>query len=228
MPASSGLFTSTLDFSTVISDESGVNESSITVTCNDEAVTDYTYDAATGKLSFTRTGLTDGQTCRVVVKAKDNKGNDSTSFVNKTYTVDLSDDAAGPAVSNVTPASASRLPVQIPSPRIGFRLTDLKSGVDTGSIQVTLAGRTISDVCCDEDTGLVLCPADFLLADGTSEAVITIDAADKAGNAMETYQDTVAVALIPQPADPENYSVSVIPDTQGNAYSSMIFPGCRR
>lgn len=153
MPASSGLFTSTLDFSTVISDESGVNESSITVTCNDEAVTDYTYDAATGKLSFTRTGLTDGQTCRVVVKAKDNKGNDSTSFVNKTYTVDLSDDAAGPAVSNVTPASASRLPVQIPSPRIGFRLTDLKSGVDTGSIQVTLAGRTISDVCCDEDTG---------------------------------------------------------------------------
>lgn len=54
--------------------------------------------------------------------------------------------------------------------------------------------------------------------------MITIDAADKAGNAMETYQDTVAVALIPQPADPENYSVSVIPDTQGNAYSSMIFP----
>lgn len=224
MPASSGLFTSTLDFSTVISDESGVNESSITVTCNDEAVTDYTYDAATGKLSFTRTGLTDGQTCRVVVKAKDNKGNDSTSFVNKTYTVDLSDDAAGPAVSNVTPASASRLPVQIPSPRIGFRLTDLKSGVDTGSIQVTLAGRTISDVCCDEDTGWCYAQPDFLLADGTSEAVITIDAADKAGNAMETYQDTVAVALIPQPADPENYSVSVIPDTQGNAYSSMIFP----
>ena len=46
MPASSGLFTSTLDFSTVISDESGVNESSITVTCNDEAVTCLLYTSS--------------------------------------------------------------------------------------------------------------------------------------------------------------------------------------
>ena len=41
---------------------------------------------------------------------------------------------------------------------------------------------------------------------------------------METYRDTVAVALIAQPENPENYSISVIPDTQGNTYSSMIFP----
>ncbi len=120
-PSGSGLFSNRLDFSTVISDESGVKAETITVTVNDEPVTDYTYDAQTGKLSFTKTDLADGQTYRVVVKAKDNKGNDSTSFVNKTYNVDLSDDTAGPVVSNVTPVSSSKLPVQIPSPASASR-----------------------------------------------------------------------------------------------------------
>lgn len=223
-PSGSGLFSNRLDFSTVISDESGVKAETITVTVNDEPVTDYTYDAQTGKLSFTKTDLADGQTYRVVVKAKDNKGNDSTSFVNKTYNVDLSDDTAGPVVSNVTPVSSSKLPVQIPSPRIGFKISDLKSGVDAASIEVTLNGQSISDVYCDEATGWCYAQPGFLLPSGTTSAEITIDAADKAGNAMETYRDTVAVALIAQPENPENYSISVIPDTQGNTYSSMIFP----
>ena len=53
-PSGSGLFSNRLDFSTVISDESGVKAETITVTVNDEPVTDYTYDAQTGKLSFTK------------------------------------------------------------------------------------------------------------------------------------------------------------------------------
>lgn len=221
-PEGTGLFKTQLDFSTTVKDDSGVKAETITATVNDEPV-EYNYDESTGKITFTKSDLKDGESYRVVVKAQDNRGNESTSYVDKTYTVDLSNDEEGPVVSNVTPESGCKLPVQIPSPRIGFKLSDAKSGVDTSSIKVTLDGKSVSDVYCDEATGWAYAQPDFKLADGTTSAEITIDANDKKGN-KTSYKDTVSVLLIAQPKDENNYSISVIPDTQGNAYSSMIFP----
>lgn len=222
-PDSTGLFKTELDFSTVVTDESGVKAETISATVNGEPV-EYSYDEATGKITFKKSDLRDGESYRVVVKAQDNRGNESTSYVDRTYTVDLSNDEEGPAISNVTPASGCKLPVQVPSPRIGFKLSDAKSGVDASSIKVTLDGKPVSDIYYDEATGWAYAQPDFKLADGTVSAEVTVDATDKNGNKMETYKDNVSVSLISQPKDADNYSISVIPDTQGNAYSSMIFP----
>lgn len=222
-PDGTGLFKTELDFSTIVTDASGVKAETISATVNGEPV-EYNYDAATGKITFKKPDLKDGESYRVAVKAQDNRGNESTSYVDKTYTVDLSNDEEGPVISNVTPESGSKLPVQVPSPRIGFKIKDAKSGIDVSSIKVTLDGKAVSDVYCDEATGWCYAQPDFKLADGTSSAEIAIDANDKNGNKMDTYKDTVSVSLIAQPKDADNYSISVIPDTQGNAYSSMIFP----
>lgn len=223
-PSGGGLYSDTLEFSTVISDASGVDADSVSVTVNDEAVTDYRFDQTTGQLSFIRSGLENGQSYRVIVKAKDVHGNESVPYVDETYTVDLSPDTEAPRLSNVTPSSESQASVKIPSPRIGFRLQDPKSGVNTNSLKVTLDGREIRNVYLDEETGWGYAQPDFELDEGTVSAELTIDVSDNDGNAMETYRDTVSVSLIPQPADPENYDITVIPDTQGNAYSDMIYP----
>lgn len=223
-PAGGGLYTDSLNFSTVISDTSGVAADSISVTVNDQPVTDYQFDSATGHLAFTKSGLENGQSYRVVVKAKDTRGNESVPYIDETYTVDLSPDTQAPQISHVTPSSGSQAAVKIPSPRIGFEIQDMKSGVDPDSLKVTLDGREIEHVYLDEETGWAYAQPDFKLKEGTSSAEITVDASDRDGNRMETYKDTVDVSLISQPEDPENYNITVIPDSQGNAYSDMIYP----
>ncbi len=40
---------------------------------------------------------------------------------------------------------------------------------------------------------------------------------------MTKYTDTIQINPIQQPADPNNFKVTVIPDTQGNAYAERIF-----
>ncbi|HEX3039050.1 MAG TPA: metallophosphoesterase [Caproiciproducens sp.] len=40
---------------------------------------------------------------------------------------------------------------------------------------------------------------------------------------MKSYTDTLRIAPISQPSDPNNYKITVIPDTQGNTYSDRIF-----
>ena len=67
----------------------------------------------------------------------------------------------------------------------------------------------------DEETGWAYAQPDFKLKEGTSSAEITVDASDRDGNRMETYKDTVDVSLISQPEDPENYNITVIPDSPG-------------
>ena len=107
-PAGGGLYTDSLNFSTVISDTSGVAADSISVTVNDQPVTDYQFDSATGHLAFTKSGLENGQSYRVVVKAKDTRGNESVPYIDETYTVDLSPDTQAPQISHVTPSSGSQ------------------------------------------------------------------------------------------------------------------------
>ena len=218
-PEGGGYYQDSMEFSTWISDSgSGVDASSITVTVNGIAKTDYTYDAQTGKLSFGLSGLEDGQSYRVIVKAKDNQGNESVPYIDNTYTVDLTPDTEGPTVHDVTPIGS--VTVRIPQPRISFCMEDAKSGVDPQSIRVTLNGQE-APVYYDEETGDgYALPAEKLQK---GSYVLTIDGKDVDGNAMATYTDTITIDPIAQPEDPENFKVSIIPDTQGNTYSDRIY-----
>jgi len=54
--------------------------------------------------------------------------------VDNTYQIDLKPDAEPPVITDVTPNHY--VPVQISRPRVGFNLSDIKSGVDPDSIQV--------------------------------------------------------------------------------------------
>jgi exopolysaccharide biosynthesis protein/predicted phosphodiesterase len=218
-PAAGGIYQDHFTFTTTVADAANtVDASTIAVTVNGEATDAYTFDAATGKLTLEQTGLTDGQTVRITVKARDTKGNESVPYVDQTYTVDLAEDTAAPVLSDVTPTQAAT--VRIPSPRIGFRLTDDKTGVDPDSISVTLDGKAV-DAYYDAATGWAYAQPTFTLDAGTY--ALTINAADKAGNAIAAYSDTLTLDPISQPADADNYAVSVVPDTQGNAYTQKIY-----
>ncbi len=219
VPAAGGIYKTSFDFSTVIADAANkVDPGAVTVTVNGEPFTDFTFDRDSGLLKFTESGLTDGETLRVIVKAKDTLGNDSVPYIDNTYTIDLSEDKEAPVISKVTPTNSSV--VRIPSPRIGFQLQDAKIGVDPSSIAVELDGKKIK-AYYDSDSGWGYAQPDFTLNSGSYP--LTIDVSDKVGNAMTTYTDTLNLNPIPQPADPDNFSVSIMPDSQGNAYSSEIY-----
>lgn len=218
-PNAGGYYRDELNFSTTVTDTgSGVDPSSISVSVNGNPVTDYRFDALTGKLSFSRAGLQNGSKYRVIVKASDRKGNAAVPYIDNTYAVDLTPDREGPVISQVTPLKD--VTVQIPRPRITFNLLDQKSSVNSASISVKLGGKNCP-VYYDAKTGwgYALPTEDFTAGDYS----LTIDAKDTVGNAMTQYTDTIEIKPILQPKDPNNFKVTVIPDTQGNAYSDRIF-----
>lgn len=210
----------TLDFSTVIKDNiSGVDPDTIKVYVNDEEYTGTkTYDNVTGKLSFKLSNLADQGTYKIVVKAKDIAGNESTKNVNKTYTVDLQPDTEIPVIKDVTPSQ--KCTVHIPSPRITFNLTDTKSGIDPETLKVNINNRDITDVYYDADIGWGYAQMDWELSKGSYDVNIIVK--DNADNEL-VYNDTIKVDPVKQPEDPDNFKVDVIPDTQGNTYSERIF-----
>ncbi|BFT73714.1 S-layer homology domain-containing protein [Paenibacillus sp. P36] len=219
-PSSDGLFSSTLDFSTTITDSlSGVDENRITVKINDVDYKDYTYDKATGRLSFKLENLTQGD-YRVFVDAYDKAltPNESVPYIDKTYHVDLTPDEEAPTMTDVTPTKDVK--VKIPTPRVTFKLLDSKSQVDPESISVRMNNIELP-VYYDADTGWGYAEPTSDLANG--EYALRINARDKAGNAMATYKDQLTLASIPQPQDGDNFKISLIPDTQGNAFTDKLF-----
>lgn len=219
-PSSDGLFSNTLDFSTTITDSlSGVDENKITVKINDVDYKDYTYDKATGRLSFKLENLTQGD-YRVFVDAYDKAltPNESVPYIDKTYHVDLTPDEEAPTMTDVTPTKDVK--VKIPTPRVTFKLLDSKSQVDPASISVRMNNIELP-AYYDADTGWGYAEPTSDLANG--EYALRINARDKAGNAMPTYKDQLSLASIPQPQDGDNFKISLIPDTQGNAFTDKLF-----
>ncbi|MGG6313770.1 phosphodiester glycosidase family protein [Paenibacillus macerans] len=216
-PASNNVYSGTLDFSTAITDKlSGVDADRITVQVNG-ADQNYTFDANTGRLGFKLENLSEGD-YNVFVEAYDLESNPSVPWIDKTYHVDLSPDTVAPTLSNVTPTSD--VTVKIPAPRITFNLQDEKTKVEAKDISVKLNGTTLP-VYYDESTGWGYAEPERELPNGSY--LLAIDAKDRAGNAMQTYTDQLDVASVAQPADRQNFSISVVPDTQGNAFTERIF-----
>ncbi|TCM99098.1 calcineurin-like phosphoesterase family protein [Paenibacillus sp. BK033] len=217
LPSSDGWFDSTLDFSTTITDNlSGVKEDSIIVKVNDAPQT-YTYDKDTGRLSFKLENLVQGD-YRVYVEAKDGAGNQSVPWIDKTYHVDLTPDEEAPTMTDVTPTKDVK--VKIPTPRVTFKLLDSKSQVDPASISVRMNDIELP-VYYDANTGWGYAEPASNLANG--DYTLSINARDNAGNAMPTYKDELTLEAVAQPADGHNFSISVIPDTQGNAFTQKLF-----
>lgn len=219
-PSSNGLFSDTLDFSTTITDSlSGVDENKITVKINDVDYKDYTYDKVTGRLSFKLENLTQGD-YKVFVDAYDKAltPNESVPYIDKTYHVDLTPDEEAPTITDVTPTKDVK--VKIPTPRVTFKLLDSKSQVDPESISVRMNNIELP-VYYDANTGWGYAEPTSDLANG--EYALIINARDKAGNAMPTYKDQLSLASIQQPQDGDNFKISLIPDTQGNAFTDKLF-----
>lgn len=216
-PSANNLYSSTLDFSAVITDKlSGVDADRITVKVNG-VNQNYTFDPNTGRLGFKLENLSEGD-YNVFVEAYDLVSNQSVPWIDKTYHVDLSPDTVAPTISDVSPTS--KVTVKIPVPRITFNIQDEKTKVAAVDIVVKL-NDTLLPVYYDEKTGWGYAEPESELPDGSYH--LTIDAKDRAGNAMQSYTDQLTIASISQPADHQNFNISVIPDTQGNAFTERIF-----
>ena len=217
LPKSADIYEDSIDFSTVATDEiSGVDKDSILIKVNNVDKSDYTYDEANGKLSFSLQNLEDGD-YTIYVEAYDKAGNLSVPWIDKTYHIDTSPDTEAPVLTDVTPTSD--VTVKIPTPRITFKLKDVRSTIAVENISVQLDGKELT-VYYDESTGWGYAEPDTNLLSGNH--VITINASDPAGNPVN-YSDTIVVAPITQPIDSHNFSISIIPDTQGNTYTERIF-----
>ncbi len=219
-PAAGNVYSDTLNFSATVKDaKSAVDPDSIEVQVNGDPVNDFAYEPASGKLSFSRNNLQDGQDYTVTVSASDVLENTANPSLSVTYHIDTAPDNEAPVISRVTPRQ-SIYPIQILRPRINFRLQDDKNTVDASSVKVMLNEENLP-VYFDAETGYAYAQPDFDLFAGTS--TFTIAASDIVGNAMTPYNGSFTVDPIEQPADPNNYTVTVIPDTQGNAFSNSIY-----
>ncbi|MFC0523447.1 cell wall-binding repeat-containing protein [Pontibacillus salicampi] len=216
-PSKNTVYTDTFEVSATIKDNlSGVDASTIKASVDGEKVS-HQYDASSGKVSIQLDNLSEGKHI-IKIEAKDNDGNMSVPSLEKTITVDLSEDTTPPSIQDVTPTETVN--VQSNTPRVSFQLEDVQSGVKQDDIQVMIDDRKLK-VHYDDATGHGYALGASPFKDG--EHTLQILAKDTAGNEMEKIERTITIQSIQQPEDPNNFKVSVIPDTQGNRYADEIF-----
>ncbi|UOY91135.1 phosphodiester glycosidase family protein [Ectobacillus sp. JY-23] len=216
-PEKSAVYSQDVEFSAVLRDDkTGVDASSIQMMVDGAKVTP-AYDAATGKVSYSLKGLTEG-THTVTVEARDFAGNVAVPALTKTIQVDLSEDTEKPVITSVTPTATAR--EKTATPRITFKLTDEKSGIDASSIRVAIDGK-IHPVTYDEQTGWGYTFAQEALPNGSY--TFTVQAKDKKGNALEPLQRTFQVEALPQPKRKDRFNITLIPDTHVSEFAKPIF-----
>ncbi|MCD7034519.1 phosphodiester glycosidase family protein [Metabacillus sp. GX 13764] len=216
-PESNTIYSDKLDFAATVKDEgSGVDPSTIKVTFNNKEQ-DFNYDKDTGKITGTVTGLAEG-TYPLSITASDKKGNQALPPVSKNIKVDLTEDTEAPTVTNVTPTPTAA--EQTAVPRITFRARDPKSGLEQKDIAVSIDGKQ-AETYYDAATGWAYAVPAEKLADGKHS--YTIDAKDRAGNSIETIKTDFTIKSLPAPKDPNNFKISMIPDTHGMIYQKPIF-----
>ncbi|MGL5378446.1 phosphodiester glycosidase family protein [Clostridium sp.] len=216
-PYKDNVYKENIEFSTIISDDkSGVNSETIEMKVNGDIV-NHNYDHTTNMISYRLGNLKEGE-YRVEVTAKDFEGNLSVPGIDKTYTIDLSEDNEGPVISEVTPTGNAIEKSDMP--RIAFKIEDDKSEVLEKDVKVTLDGKNIP-VDFDEDKGYGYSVPDKKIKDGKHK--LEIEAKDSKGNCMEAYTSEFTINKIKQPQDKNNFNITLIPDTQGFTYSKLLF-----
>ncbi|UOQ44265.1 cell wall-binding repeat-containing protein [Halobacillus salinarum] len=216
-PSASTVYKDSFEVSATLTDNlSGVNQDSIQAWVDGEK-TDYEYDASTGKISLQVKNLAEGEHT-VKVEAEDEEGNLSVPSLERTFTVDLSEDTTPPVIDDVAPVEGVN--VQSRTPRVSFKGKDSQSGVKEEDIHVMMGDQKL-DVYYDEATGDGYALGSQPFKDGQHH--LTITAKDEAGNEMEKVDRTITIESLKQPDDPDHFQVSVIPDTQGNRFSDEVY-----
>lgn len=191
-------------FSTKVVDmQTGVDPHSIKVKVNNKQV-DFTYDSENQEITYSFQRLKAGY-YHVYAEARDHAGNLSIPCVNQTYRIDLSPDLDPPLLSQITPVETVVERTQ--TPRITFHLSDQKSGVDPGTIEVLLNEEGL-EVYFDADTGWGYALPIRKLENGTH--ILEITAKDYAGNQIAQLRKFQIQAL-PEPIGKQE--ILIIPDT---------------
>lgn len=216
-PENDVVFKDAFQFSTFVSDNmSGVDAQSIHMSVNGELV-NHRYSHDLNKISYDFKQMREG-TYHIIVEASDCAGNKSVPFLEKAITVDLSPDQDKPVLSKVTPNQTA---VEYTStPRVTFHLIDDKSGVEEESI-IVMINDIKQNVVYDSHTGWGYAISSQHLSEG--KHLLTIKAADRAGNKCAPFTQTFTVKNIRHPNNIKAFSVSVIPDTHSEQYSQLAF-----
>ncbi|MFD0869953.1 SpoIID/LytB domain-containing protein [Paenibacillus residui] len=185
----------------------GVDRGSIVMRL-DGTVVAHEFDEAGGRVSYTPVeALKDGEH-RVVIEAADLAGNPAVPNADWTFSIDTAPDREAPTVSVISPMDGIR--TRTDQPRIAVKLTDDKSGIDSGSITLELDGTAVPHRY-DEASSTVYYTVPDKLQQGTTHRV-RLSAADMSGNRAEQEWSFTIGRLPGQPNDPNRFQISVIGD----------------
>ncbi|MBM3240523.1 hypothetical protein FJZ31_29925 [Candidatus Poribacteria bacterium] len=191
-----------------ISDGIGSGVQAITMMLLDFVpVTGFSYDAATGRLTYTPSALLEGQHF-VSVTVSDRAGNGANASFN--FYIDVT----GPAISSFSPGDGEAIGNRTPT--ISAVVSD-NYGVDASSVEMLLDGSSVGSY---EPTGVIqyVVPSD--LADGFH--TVRVQAMDIAGNGnvgaatfligdvTDTVSPSIAVAYPPPGSDVNSTSFYII------------------
>lgn len=197
----------------IIDEDSGVHAESIVMKVNDQEV-DFSYCEQTNELTYDLQQLTHGLV-HIYVEAKDNAGNLSVPWIDRSLQVDLTPDIEPPVITQVTPTETAV--EYTDTPRITFHLVDQKSGVEAKDIVVKI-NEVEQPVFYDEKIGWGYAVSEQSLKEGEHE--LFIQAQDRSGNLMDPLERTFTVQPLPPPKG-ERFSISILPDTHRYNYGKL-------
>ncbi|MFD9628193.1 phosphodiester glycosidase family protein [Peribacillus muralis] len=200
----------------VTDDISGVDANSITLSVDGQKI-HHTYDEASGRISASLNEVAEGMHV-ISMAATDKAGNVAIPKVERTFTVDLSEDTEKPVLSEVTPTETAIEKTN--TPRIAFKLVDKKSGIDAKDIEVKVDEKAL-DVEYDENTGWGYALVSAAIPNGIHN--FTIRAKDRSENKLDTLKRSFTIDAIRQPKNKNQYNISIIPDTHTSEYGRQAF-----
>ncbi|MFD2613908.1 phosphodiester glycosidase family protein [Paenibacillus gansuensis] len=176
------------------------------------------YDEASGKISYTATGLAQGAHT-LVINAKDKAGNAANPNVTQNFTVSFQADQTPPTISGLLPINGNVL--KTPMPKLTAIIKDAQAGVDPKDIQFMIDGTAHTPTYYDAAKGW----AYYLLEEplGNGSHTMTVQAKDKAGNQGAEQTVSFTTAPIQGPKNPDEFVFSVTSDSHATSFAPRIF-----
>lgn len=210
------VYSKSIKISVKISDESGVEKNGIWAKLDGKSVP-AAFDETTGILSYNANNLEKG-IHTFEVKAMDGLGNSLTPPYTAKFTVSSDSDNKAPIISGLSPSNNSI--VKTNTPRISLNVKDDGVGVDANSISIVLDGIKLKTYF-DELSGIASAIPNEAINPGIHKLSIT--AADRAGNKIGLQPISFTVKPLKQPKDPNNFSVSILSDSNATEFGNDFF-----
>lgn len=199
-------------FTMKISDSSGINRELLDVKLDGGDVK-YDYDESTGLITVYAENLFPGNH-KIRVGGADKVGNLMNPSFAASFSVSAEKDTAPPVISNLLPNG--NLALRTDTPRLSVLIKDDKTGVAGSAIRMTLDG-TLLPVYYDEGAGIAFCIPPKLTP-GSHR--LMVEASDRAGNLSAPATAGFSIAPVPQPKDPDHFTVSALSDSHGTAFGN--------